>query len=227
MQIQKQWLLRHQYFLFIAFLTCFFSITHRGMSQQNTNKWELVSQEGATKVYTRNSNKSDFKEVRIMTRMEVELGAFIEVLNDVPSYDKWVYKCENPYAIKTISSNESYYYVQSNLPFPLSDRDLVVHSKQWYGEDGMSYHTHSTAAPELIQKKKGLVRMNYYESFWNIHENKDGSLSIEYKVFADPAGYLPAWMVNLVVSQGPLETMKRLETFVIERSILAAKYKEK
>ncbi len=216
--------MKYQFLWFFPFITTFFLIAQMGFGQSNAHQWKLVSQEGNIQVFTRKSDKSDFKEVRILAKLEVEMGAFIEVLNDVPSYDDWVYKCQNSRKVKTLGANESYYYVQSNLPFPLSDRDLVVHSKQWYGEDGISYHTHSVAAPEMIEEKKGLVRMHYYESFWDIYENKDGSLSIEYKVFADPGGYLPVWMVNMVVTQGPLETIKNLEKFVIERTVLAAKY---
>lgn len=204
-----------------------FLFIQSGIAQKGLDSWKLVSKEGNIEVFTRKSAKSSFKEVRILAEFDVEMGAFIDALNDVPAYEDWIYKCKNPRLLKTLSENESYYYVQTELPFPMSDRDLVVHSRQWMGDDGESFHTHSVAAPDFIGEKNGMIRIQYYESHWDITENEYGRLLIEYKVITDPGGYLPAWLVNMVVTQGPVETMKELEIFSKQKSLLSEQIKKK
>jgi len=207
---------------FIGFFFVLVVLVQDGFAQKSS-EWKLVTEEGNIRVFTRKSIQSDFKEVRILATMDVEFGAFIDALNDVAAYEQWVYKCKNPKKINLVNSSELYYYVQTDLPFPLSDRDLVVHSRQWVSEDGMSYHTHSIAVPNVLEERKGIVRIQSYESFWDVTQDEYGTLSIDYRVIADPGGYLPAWMVNMAVTQGPLETMKNLESFVKDRSFLADK----
>ena len=210
----------------LGFILTVILFTQTGLAQKSSD-WKLVTEEGNIRVFTRKTTRSDFKEVRILAILEVEFGAFIDALNDVPAYGEWVYKCKNPRKLNFVNSNELYYYVQTDLPFPLSDRDLVVHSKQWMSEDGMSYHTHSTAVPDVLEEVKGIVRIQSYESFWDVTQDEYGRLLIDYRVVADPGGYLPVWMVNMAVTQGPLETMKNLETFVKNRSFLADKRRKK
>lgn len=206
--------------IFLVGIFLHFSFCSLLLAQENADKWELAVKEGNIKVYTRDVSHSSIKEVRIKAKFDIDMNAFIEVLNDVSSYNKWVYKCNNPKQIFLKNTNDICYYIQSDLPFPLSDRDLVVRSKQWRDEMNNSYHTHSVTMPNIVDEKDGIVRIQYYESFWNIHQGKDGFLYIDYRVITDPGGFLPAWLVNMAITQGPMKTMKNLESFAKQRETI-------
>ena len=197
--------------------------SQRLLAQADAMAWELKTQEDNIKVYTRSTERSAVNEVRITATFHVNLEVFMKSLNDVANYDEWVYKGVNPKHIEAVNDDEFYYYIQSDFPYPLSDRDLVVRSRQWKDHRTNTYHSHSVAAPDKHRRRKGIVRIELYESFWHIQQNNDGTLAIDYKVIVDPGGNLPAWLINMAVTEGPLKTMKSLEAFAIKNAQLAKK----
>ncbi|MEM6966352.1 MAG: START domain-containing protein [Bacteroidota bacterium] len=183
---------------------------------QNFDKtdWKLKTTKGKLKVYTRNNEHSDFKEIRITTTVSSSAEKIISVLNDVAGYHKWVFKCMGAKKIKVISSNDYYYYTKSDFPFPITDRDLVVRSTQWTDEATGFIFSHSKAVPKMKGDEKGFIRIPEFDSYWKLMPQPDGTINIDYVAVTDPGGNLPAWVVNLGITKGPVETMKRFTAIV-------------
>ncbi len=175
--------------------------------------WELVKEEGNLKVYTRKSFDSEIKELRITTSMKVPLKDFIDALNDADSYKDWVYKCESSSLVQKVSETELYYQIETDFPFPLSDRDLVVHTKQRIDDSG-TFYSNSVASPDKRPEEEGVVRINLYESQWKVTPQNDGSVYIDYNSKVDPAGNIPLWVINLGITVGPVKSMERFTQFV-------------
>jgi hypothetical protein len=36
-------------------------------------------------------------------------------------------------------------------------------------------------------------------------------VNVEYTLFADPGGSVPAWLINLFITKGPMESFKKLK----------------
>lgn len=177
--------------------------------------WELVKEKGALKVYTRKNKDSDIKEIRITTNMRAPIENFVEALNDADSYKEWVYKCESSKLVKRISDSELYYQVETDFPFPMSDRDLVVQTVQRWDDFG-NFYSDSIARPDYKPKEKGVVRIDLFESHWRVTPKNDGSVDIDYNSRVDPAGSIPQWIVNLGLTVGPVKSMESFTEFVEE-----------
>jgi hypothetical protein len=184
------------------------------MAQPTTDGWALISNENGMKVYTRPNSKSGIKEVRITTRMETSIPGLMTALADVPGYENWVYKCVNPKRLKTASEQEYYYYVESDLPFPASNRDLVVRSRQWRDAATGKVYSHSVGLPDYKPEVEDIVRIRAFESSWEITPNNDGTVYIDYTAKTDPGGNIPAWIINLGIATGPVKTMEKLAEVV-------------
>lgn len=178
--------------------------------------WELIKEQGPLKVYTRKSADSDIKELRITTNMKASMDDFVNALNDADSYKEWVYKCPNSQLVKKVSDHELYYRVETDFPFPLSDRDLVVYTKQRFDASGVFY-SDSVARPDYQPKEDGMVRIQLFESHWKVTSLKDGSIFIDYNSKVDPAGNIPQWVVNLGLTVGPVKSMESFTEFVEQR----------
>jgi len=180
------------------------------LSQQAEKaEWELVGSDKELSIYTRTSQGSDIKEIRITTTLESSMERVTALLADVAGYKSWVYKCNDAKRIKTTSDMDFHYYVETALPYPFSNRDLSVHSIQWIEEKTGVYYSHSVAAPRLVPEKKGIVRITEFESNWEITPLENGKVGIAYTAWANPGGEIPVWLVNLVITKGPLETMQK------------------
>ena len=148
--------------------------------------------------------------------MKVDFDHLLTVLTLVEDYDKWVFKSRNPKVLEEVGENEMYYFVESDFPFPLSDRDMVIHSKQFLDPISKVYTSKSVAVPDYLPKKKRMVRMPLLESYWKVWPSSDGHVEIDYRAVADPGGNLPAWLINMAITQGPTKTMRNLEKLTRE-----------
>ena len=185
-------------------------------AQGSANKpWELIKVNGPLRIYTRTSEGSDIKEIRMTTTMNAPINDFIDALNDADSYKEWVYKCESSKLVKKVSDSELYYQIETDFPFPLSDRDLVVRTVQKFDDSGIFY-SNSVACPDKQPKVKGVVRIELFESHWKVTPQKDGSVYIDYNSKVDPAGHIPQWIVNLGLTVGPIKSMESFTRFVEE-----------
>jgi len=200
-----------------AILIFSFLLTFSMQAQTDQKQdWKLVKEEGKTKVFTRSNKDSKIKEVRIKTQMDVDFDHLLKLLTEVESYDKWVFKSRNPKVLQEVDENEMYYFVESDFPFPLSDRDMVIHSQQWLDPVSRVYTSKSVGVPDYIPRKKKMVRMPMLESYWKVWPLADGRVEIDYRAIADPGGNLPAWLINMAITQGPTKTMRKLEKLAQE-----------
>lgn len=182
-------------------------------SQNNANteySWNLVVDYPNMTIYTRKPISSNIKEVLVKGVIEADLESIIQSLNHVQDYPEWIYNCSKSFQFKIKNANDYHYYIKTELPVMFSDRDVVVHTKQWVGKDGFWY-SNSVARPYLLPEKKDIVRIKRHESLWKIKAINSSSVKYEYFLSTDPGGALPAWLINLGITQAPLNTITALE----------------
>lgn len=199
-----------------------------GIGDSNINKhsdvheWNLMTKDGCIEVYTRKSNQSDIKDIRIVTKFQSDIETFKSVLGDVDSYPNWVFKCMDSEKLSNDNPNVYHYYMSTDMPYPVSNRDLVVLNKNWSSQN--KYFSQSTAEPDFVSEKDGLVRIPRFSSMWEVTPTSDNTIEIEYEASTDPGGYLPAWVVNLGITKGPINTIKSLKNEVEKRFELNNQY---
>ncbi|HEB62225.1 MAG TPA: hypothetical protein ENI82_03640 [Bacteroidetes bacterium] len=200
---------------FILFL--FFTITSFHHYNHNPNdEWELVKSDEQMKVFTRISPDCAIKEVKVIGILNCSLNSVVQSLIKVEDYPKWIYKCKKAFQFYTINKDEFHYYVYTDMPFPFHDRDMVIHTRQWYDSKGVWYSS-SIAKPDLLLTKKGVIRIKKSHIKWEIKKLTDQSVEYYYYISMDPGGALPAWLINLGIEKGPIGTLNALEKYSIEQ----------
>lgn len=178
-------------------------------------KWELIKSNEKMKVYTKNIQCSKIKQVKVEGIMECSLEKIIFTLNRVEDYPKWIYGCVKSFQFKTISKDEYHYYIYTDMPFPFKDRDLIVHTIQWFDNEG-KFISSSISKPNLLALKNGAIRIRKHKTLWKIKKISENKVKYTYTIFMDPGGILPAWLINLAIDKGPVGTIKALEKYGIE-----------
>lgn len=137
---------------------------------------------------------------------------FMNFINDVDSYVNWVYKCEASEVLERINHEEMIYYSRSDLPWPISNRDIVMYSVTKQDPRTGGVHIHSTAIPDHIPLKDDVVRVEEVISDWVITPSSDGqSIFIEYNLVSDPGGSIPTWLINMAIDKGPKDTIETIK----------------
>ncbi|PSR14131.1 MAG: hypothetical protein DA408_17295 [Bacteroidetes bacterium] len=178
--------------------------------------WKLMKSTNNIKVYQRSSDQSSIDEIRIKAVFKTELNHFLTLLSDASRYPEWVFKCSGSRRVRTVSPTEFYYYVLTDFPWPLADRDLVVHSTQHHDPVTGDLILTSRSAPKFVEEVSNVVRIQLFATTWRVTTPQPNQVNIDYQVVTDPAGSLPDWVVNLGLTRGPLQTMINF-TELVER----------
>ena len=198
--------LRHLFAFFVSALVLLLSFS---APAQN---WDFKKEKDGIKIYTRVSEDSPVKELRMVLELETNLSTIVAVFNDIPSYPKWVYKTSEARLLEKLSSQEVYYYSKSDLPWPIEDRDVVLYSSIQQNPHTRVVTSTSLATEGVLDEVSGITRIKLMESQWTFTPIAPGKVRMEYHLKSDPGGYVPAWLVNMALDQGPIETINRFRT---------------
>lgn len=174
-----------------------------------TANWMLKYNRDSIKVYYRKSPVSNIHEMRLTTKVESSLSSLVTLVDDVESYTRWVFKTIKASDVKIISETEKYYYILSDFPWPLNDRDYIAHTKLEQDVKTKIVTSTSASSPKMVPLIKNVIRIELTKTKWIFTPINKNEVLIEYTLLADPGGSLPDWAVNLALDKGPYETMQK------------------
>jgi hypothetical protein len=189
------------------FLTLFLLLFISIFSSAQEKKWDLKKQENGISVYTRLAESSSFKELKSVCTIKTSLKSIVALLNDWESYPGWVYRCGKSSTLKKISDREVIHYQTVVAPWPVDSRDFVVNVKLNQDPKSGIVTIISTSNPGFIPVIPGHVRIKEFKASWTLIPKENGTTEVIYHLLVNPGGYVPAWLVNLAVVDGPYETM--------------------
>src|SRR5438045_4883336 len=105
----------------LLFLTLF---TVAVYSQYN---WKLSKDKDGIKVYESEVKNSNFKSIKVECVLQGTYDKLMAILNDVSRHKEWVYNSKGSNILKRDSPYEFYYYTETSIPWPMSNRDAVIH----------------------------------------------------------------------------------------------------
>ena len=171
--------------------------------------WKLSKEKNGIKVFLARVENSKFKSIRVQAVMEGSIAKLVNILCDVNKMPEWIYKNKTSYILKQITPTNFIYYNETVLPWPASNRDVVIHLIIY--PDSLHHITRISAVsePKFIDEKDGLVRVPYSKASWYVVETGN-KITIDYTFEVNPGGSLPAWLVNMMADKGPYESFEKL-----------------
>jgi hypothetical protein len=191
----------------LAVLVLFSSFVSAANSQY---KWELSKNKDGIKVYQSEVKHSKFKTIKVECTLEGTYDKLMVILNDVANQNKWVYNNISSSILQRISGNEFYYYSKTHLPWPMTNRDAIIHLKMTKDSLNRFLKISAVSVPGFAPEKSGMVRVPRSDISWYVTMPSAKTISIVYIFDADPGGSLPAWAVNMFTDKGPYESFKKL-----------------
>ncbi len=186
---------------------------------QMENKWELTSKKDGISIY--HQRTEGLLHIKLTTTLEASLSGIATMFADVSTYTDWGYKIVEAKLLRRVSATEMYYYAKYDLPWPMSDRDIILHSKLEQNPTSKIVTITNTPSPDYLPQKKGIERIRNSTTKWRFVPGKGGWVYTEQIVSTDSADSLPEWLVTMTVDTGPRETAKG-----IRRVLAEARYKQ-
>ena len=172
--------------------------------------WKPEKDKDGIKVYTSGLTDSKFKAIKVECTLAGTYSKLISVLSDVASFDDWIYNAKNCQVLKKNSPNDFIYYSETHLPWPLSNRDIVIHFRIRTDSIPKSLTITGTNENGIIPEILSKVRVPHYQATWHVTMPSANSIHIVYILTLDPGGSIPAWLTNMFADKGPYETFTNL-----------------
>lgn len=172
--------------------------------------WKLTKNNEGIAVYQSTVSNSAYKSIKVEFTVEGNYDKLIAVIANINQYTDWVYNNKTASLLKTISPFEFYYYSETYLPWPMSNRDAVMHTKITRDSLDRFLKITNTNDAGFVQEKPGKVRVHHININWLVTMSSPKTMHIVYTFEGDPGGSIPAWIVNSFADKGPYESFKKL-----------------
>lgn len=191
------------------YLFCGFLILQLSVAAQYN--WKPEKQKNGIQLFLSETAGSKFKAVRVECTFPGNFSKLISVITNVPSFNQWIYNTKFSKVIKNFSPLEYVYYTETNMPFPLSNRDAVIHMRINTDSLPRFLTITGTGEPESLPDIPGRERVPHYKTWWRVTMPTTQTVHISYILEINPGGSLPAWIVNSFIDKGPYETFMKLK----------------
>lgn len=172
--------------------------------------WNPEKEKNGIKVYSSAVPNSAFKAIKVEGDFTGSYSKLISILTNVSQFNAWIYHSKTNRVVQQISALEFIYHTVTAMPWPLTNRDAVIHFK--INTDSLPKYLIITGRSEsdLVSLTPGLVRVKHYVADWKVTQGSNKMLHINYQVAVDPEGNIPGWVANMFVEKGPYETFSNL-----------------
>ena len=192
---------------FVYLLLLILCLPRIAMAQSNC---ELKKEKDNIRIYGCRVDGSAFNDIRVEFEVNSTIEKYIPIVLDVTRYHEWRYRELNHKLLKKINDYELIYYAQISAPFPLNDRDLILHLK--INQDSVTKILTVTIKnmPDYLPPVDDVVRVPNSSTTLTFIPLSESRLKVSCYVSVNPGGQIPAWVINMFSTQGPYETFKNL-----------------
>lgn len=172
--------------------------------------WKLEKQKNGISVYLSDVTGSDFKAIKVECVLTGTYAKLIALITNVSQFNNWIYNTKTSTILKQITPLDFIYYSETRMPWPLSNRDVIIHTQ--IKTDSLprfltiSGKNETDFLPHIISR----VRVPHYKANWKVTMPTANTIQISYFLEVDPGGSIPAWIANSFADKGPYGTFSNL-----------------
>lgn len=190
------------------------------------DNWTLSTEHGGISVYKRPTANSKLKAIKVTCNIQAGSSQLLAAILDIRTCNEWVYHSKQNVMIKQLSPLDLIYYSEVEVPWPAENRDYVVHIEVEQDPKTKIITVNSPCIPGYREQRPGIVRISHSVGKWTITPLSKNQVRAEYVLEVDPMGTIPAWLINLFATKGPLETFKKLQGHVQNEEYKKAHYSQ-
>jgi hypothetical protein len=194
---------------YIIVLFLFISNTWAGVLHSQT--WNFIKEKEGIKVYTRQESASSLKSFRGETDLKTSIDKVFAIVGNIKSTDTWDPDIKEMRILSNVRDKSFSYYLIYGTPWPLQDRDLCVEAKITRDSVTGEIVILTQSRPSLVPETKDIVRIKNYWQKWLIQPLDKSHVRLILEGFADPAGNIPSWLYNMVITNTPMNMLLKIK----------------
>lgn len=169
------------------------------------DNWVLEKTESDIKAYSRIKEGTDYYEFRTIFKVKASILDAKKLITNVAHFENWLPSTKSSKLLKKVNDNVYYGYTVTEMPWPMSDRDLVFKSTtKKLGPK--KYSITLIGTPDYIAEDAKKVRVKEYKAKWIIKEMEPNIIKVYYQASFNPDSSYPNWMIKNSMIDARIET---------------------
>lgn len=185
-------------------------VFQQGLFAQQSKQWHQVTDDEGIQVYIIDMPNTDIVKAKAIIEIKSPLIKIRQELDDISSRHEWVPFLNQSKLIIVKSASMRLEYSLFVAPWPASNRDFV-YSLDLVNEsrDKLVYKMHSVKSKHMPEDEN-YVRGEIFESVYTLTKINENLTRVELSYHADPKGWLPSWIVNIIQRVLPYKILRNL-----------------
>ena len=183
---------------------------HPPLPPENSEHWALQKQVDNIRIYTMDQPGSGFRAFKAVADLNVPINNLMAVMINPESCKEWVHNCTESFAFGKGNFHDRYAYSVNDMPWPVSDRDYVLRIQTRGNAETGEIVMDLNATPGMRAETNSRVRVDVSNTLYRFTPTEQGTQMV-WLQHTEPNGALPEWLVNQLVIDIPVKSLKALE----------------
>lgn len=172
------------------------------------NDWTARKNNQNLQLYTREITGSDFIAVKVTALVNATIEKVADAFGDGDGCSGWQAMCKASTVVEVVSDRERYIHLVLDLPWPLSDRDMIIHSTSTIDPETDSATLHIESAADKIPLQDYVrARSN---GRYTVKEVNAEQVELTYVIHTELGGNISPATVNSRLISTTFEDIERL-----------------
>jgi hypothetical protein len=174
-------------------------------------KWVFIKEKDGIKIYTRKEPGHTLKSFKGVADIYAPKEKVYNLVGNVKNIDWWDKNLREIKVLHYEKDKLSQYYLVYDSPWPVTDRDIC--SEAHINTDSVTgiRTIYSKPLSGVVPEKPGLVRIKEYWQRWTLTPTGKDMVHAELEGYVDPAGIVPDWIYNMVITDTPLKIIRGIK----------------
>jgi hypothetical protein len=172
--------------------------------------WEFIKEKDSIEIYTRTEAGKSLKSYRGITTINAPVEKIFAVMEDVNNTDWWDKNLTQIKVLLYEKNKRAQYYLVYDLPAPVTDRDLCVNVTVTIDNVTGKRMIDAVSMNGVMPEHDDLVRIKDYRQTWTISPLGKEKTHVVLEGFIDPAGAVPDWLSNMLLTDTPFKAISGL-----------------
>lgn len=176
--------------------------------------WRFVKEKDGVKLYICQQSDNKLQSFKGIAEMEFPAEKIYAKLEDINQTDWWTTDVTQFNVLIYEKDKQAQCYIVYRLPWPFVNRDLCVQITATINR--LTGERKLTAVPVsgVCEINNQCVRINDYREEWTIIPIDKNRSRVELEFYIDPGISLPEWLVNMIVSDAPINVINALKKYL-------------
>eukprot|EP00834_Sanchytrium_tribonematis_P005455 NODE_330_length_9451_cov_0.342173.p3 type:complete len:314 gc:universal NODE_330_length_9451_cov_0.342173:2350-1409(-) len=190
------------------------------LSRLESDDWTLILENDWIRVFKHKNINLCFKTVATIKCDYIQL---YDVISNPVERLKWDTTCEKSAVKKILNDNERLTYLKTIAMFPVSSRDMVLHSRLQRIDDNrlvnVTKSVDDVVGQEIQESVSGTIRMSAGLAGVMVVKGSNNECQLIQLADGDPGGWVPQSAIDTIIKVKIPESLKKLEKYSQTQSL--------